>query len=209
MDPLGLGSPFFHKHGPYRDAIHRFSAGASGRVLDIGCGSKPFREYFDVDQYVGVDVVPDAANDLRGDALHLPVQDDAFDYVLSNQVLQHLPDPFTFFREMARVLRPGGRALVTTNQAYFLNNHPDYFRFTRYGLKTLADKAGLSTEGIIEIGTTLQHLCSKIGMGIKSLLPFPLDAAGITLTNLLFWPIDDIDPWEDYSITGIVVRKPR
>jgi SAM-dependent methyltransferase len=58
------------------------------RVLDVGCGVKPYAPFFDpyAESYVGVDIGNPAA-DLEGTAEALPVEDGAFDLVLSTQVL--------------------------------------------------------------------------------------------------------------------------
>lgn len=49
-----------------------------------------------------------------GDAMTLPFPDEAFDLVLSTQVIEHVPDDRAFVREAARVLRRGGRMLVSS-----------------------------------------------------------------------------------------------
>jgi SAM-dependent methyltransferase len=50
----------------------------------------------------------------RVDARWLPFPDDAFDAVVANAMLYHLPDPAVAVDEFARVLRPGGRLVATT-----------------------------------------------------------------------------------------------
>lgn len=212
MDPLTISSAYFHKHGPYRRKIQSFADGCSGRVLDLGCGDKPYQEWFNVQKskYIGMDISRTSAVDVQGDAIRLPFADESFDYVMSNQVLEHVPDPFEFFQEVNRVLRPGGRAFITTNQSFFLHEEPhDYFRYTRYGLKELARRADMSPEDILEVGTTLMHLCCKINIGLKMALPPLLNDVAVAANNILFWPVYDIDSWEDYSIVGIEIEKPR
>ena len=46
--------------------------------------------------------------------LQLPFADRVFDVVLSTEVLEHTPDPLQGLRELARVIKPGGRLLLTT-----------------------------------------------------------------------------------------------
>lgn len=53
---------------------------------------------------------------LRGDVLHLPYRDGAFDKVLLSEVLEHLPDDRQGLAEMRRVLRPGGTLALTVPQ---------------------------------------------------------------------------------------------
>src|ERR671925_476459 len=86
------------------------------RVLDVGCGNKPYYPFFEpyAAEYVGVDVDNPAA-ELEGAAERLPVADASFDLVLCTQVLEHAADPAQAARELARVTAPGGRALASTH----------------------------------------------------------------------------------------------
>ena len=65
------------------------------RILDVGCGPKPYYPFFaDVaSEYVGVDVVENPAAELLGAVEALPVEDASFDVVLCTQVLEHCDDP--------------------------------------------------------------------------------------------------------------------
>jgi SAM-dependent methyltransferase len=49
----------------------------------------------------------------QGDAYHLPYPDGAFDAAHCERLLMHLEDPVAALREMRRVVRPGGRVVVT------------------------------------------------------------------------------------------------
>lgn len=102
------------------------------RVLDVGCGPGQFTIYF-AEQAPnatgwGIDLAPtmielaraharasSAAGRLHfevADVAHLPFDDDFFDVVVSTGSIKHWPDPVAGLREMHRVLRPGGRAVV-------------------------------------------------------------------------------------------------
>ena len=50
---------------------------------------------------------------LRGDATTLPFGDDAFDVVITSEVLEHIQDDTAAITEMVRVLRPGGHFAAT------------------------------------------------------------------------------------------------
>jgi len=89
------------------DRIRR--ATVPGRTLEVGGGSGNFKEYWP--ELVSSDVVKSCGLDLRADCLALPFQDDAFDNVVGVDILHHLFDPDTALREIARVTRPGGRAV--------------------------------------------------------------------------------------------------
>ena len=115
------------------------------RVLDVGCGVKPYYPFFAsiVDDYVGVDVVENPAAELRGPVEALPVGDGAFDVVLCTQVLEHCDDPAQAVRELRRVTAPGGRVLASTHGVQVYHPSPvDYWRWTHEGLRKLfADNA--------------------------------------------------------------------
>jgi len=119
---------------------------AKGSLLDVGCGEMPYRYLFEssVSRYVGIDRNgSEGSRNIIGDACHLPIKSASFDTLLSTQVLEHLPEPEIFFREANRALRLGGHLILTAPQAWEVHEAPhDYYRYTRYGLRHLAEKAG-------------------------------------------------------------------
>ena len=114
------------------------------RVLDVGCGGKPYRPIFApfADEYVGVDVDNPAA-ELEGMVENLPVEDNSFQVVLCTQVLEHAADPSRAVAELSRVTAPGGRVLASTHgvQAYH-PNPVDFWRWTHAGLEQLFEQNG-------------------------------------------------------------------
>jgi SAM-dependent methyltransferase len=109
------------------------------RVLDIGCGNKPYYPYFaaGASEYVGVDVDNPAA-DVVGSIEELPVEDDSFDIVLCTQVLEHVLDPDQAVSELYRVTAPGGRVLASTHGVQVYHPSPDdHWRWTHSGLELL------------------------------------------------------------------------
>lgn len=110
------------------------------RILDVGCGVKPYYPFFaDVaSEYVGVDVVENPVAELLGSVEALPVEDATFDVVLCTQVLEHCDDPAQAVRELRRVTRPGGRVLASTHGVQVYHPSPvDYWRWTHEGLRRL------------------------------------------------------------------------
>lgn len=112
------------------------------RVLDVGCGVKPYYPFFEphASSYVGVDIESSGA-DVQGVAESLPLDDGSFDVVLCTQVLEHSGDPDAVVRELWRVTRPGGRVLASTHGVQCYHPSPeDYWRWTHKGLERLFER---------------------------------------------------------------------
>jgi SAM-dependent methyltransferase len=110
------------------------------RVLDVGCGVKPYFPFFEpfAAEYVGVDIGGNPAAELEGAVEDLPVADGSFDVVLCTQVLEHCADPAQAVRELHRVLAPGGRVLASTHGVQVYHPSPDdLWRWTHAGLERL------------------------------------------------------------------------
>lgn len=121
---------------------------AKGTVLDIGCGNKPYKIIFSGNdkKYIGTDISvsknsPDV--NVTASALELPFKTQAFDTALSIQVLEHVPEPKKMLEEIYRVLKKNSFLILTAPMSWQLHETPnDYYRFTTYGLRYLAESAG-------------------------------------------------------------------
>ena len=114
----------------------RAEAAGDARVLDVGAGDRPYRELFP--DAVTFDLPHNTQADLHGEIGAIPVEDASFDVVLCLQVLEHVPDPAAAVRELHRVVRPGGRVLLSTHGIYpFHPNPDDLWRWTAQGLERL------------------------------------------------------------------------
>jgi len=134
-----------------REIQARFPEGWSGRVLDVGCGSKPYAVLFEqrCSEYVGCDEYPVEPSVVRCPADRLAFSDGEFDCVFCSQVLEHVSRPWAVVKECSRVLRPGGVALLTV--PFLFPHHPsptDFYRFTHEGISFLATEAGLEIEHV-------------------------------------------------------------
>ena len=114
------------------------------RLLDVGCGEKPYARVFArAAEYVGLDTAEHAHADLVGPIERIPAEDASFDLVLCIQVLEHVDDPAQGVRELHRVTRPRGRVLLATHGAMVYHPNPsDLWRWTNEGLERLFRENG-------------------------------------------------------------------
>lgn len=96
-------------------------------------------------QYTGYDLEPGPGVDhVLADPYVLPMADASVDLVVSGQMLEHCPQFWRLFPEIARVLRPGGMAFVIAPSAGPIHRYPtDNYRFYPDAYTALADYAGL------------------------------------------------------------------
>ena len=144
LDPKRT-SPRYAVRGPLvrwlrAEAVRAHDDLGAYRLLDVGCGQKPYEPVFApyARTYVGVDPVENPRAELRGPVEALPVEDGSFDVVLCNQVLEHADDPALAVRELWRAVAPGGRLLLTTHGTQVYHPSPvDYWRWTHAGLEKI------------------------------------------------------------------------
>jgi len=141
------------------DALVNLPETCQGKLLDLGCGMKPYQPLLGarVQRWFGLDFESTHAGhskaDAYGSALKLPFKSASFDVVLCTQVLEHVTRPRKLFREVARVLKPQGLLILTVPQTTPLHEEPeDYYRFTCYGLKLLAERADLAVLQVTPVG---------------------------------------------------------
>ena len=184
-DPLHLARRLLY------DAVKQRSQYAQGRLLDLGCGGGPYREMFSsVSSYIGLDIAPDSNVDVAGDGQALPFMDSCFDTVLCNEVLEHVPEPSLLMAEISRALKPGGFLLLTTPQTWGLHHEPhDYYRYTHYGLRHQAEKAGLQVVSITPTcgvwATTAQRIVDTIAHDFASGWP----VGALRMVSILLGPV--------------------
>jgi SAM-dependent methyltransferase len=129
------------------------------RVFDYGCGGAPYDVLFSkCSEYVGADITP-------GPKVKVAVRPDgltdeppaSYDALLSTQVLEHAPDPDAYLGEVRRLLRPGGRALISTHGLFEEHGCPyDFTRWTVIGLERICRRAGFEVEASHKLTTRIR-----------------------------------------------------
>ncbi len=119
-----------------------------GRLLDIGCGEKPYKELFStyVTEHIGLDHQQThdyGTIDVLATAYNIPFKDKSFDSGICNAVLEHLEEPSIALAECYRVLKPGGMVIYSVPFIWHLHEEPrDFFRISKHGLRYLLEKTG-------------------------------------------------------------------
>jgi hypothetical protein len=107
---------------------------ADGWILECGGGDRRLRNA----RYVNIDCQRYQLPTVWGDVLRLPFRDNSFDFVFSQALLEHVPDPFAAVDEMLRVTKPGG--LLWSGMAFLqpLHGAPShYFNASVWGIQEL------------------------------------------------------------------------
>jgi SAM-dependent methyltransferase len=154
---VGIDSPLYlHLRSLFAD-LENASVHAHGRMLDLGCGNKPYEKMFAgrISEHVGCDIVQ--SNERRVDiicpATEIPLENGAFDTVLCTQVIEHVADHRAVLSEAFRLLKPGGVLIVSAPMYWPLHEEPyDFFRFTRHGLRHLLEQIGFANLEIVNNG---------------------------------------------------------
>jgi SAM-dependent methyltransferase len=87
---------------------------STGMSLDVGCGPFRYRDYYR-NHVVGYDQRQNVAPDVLGPVERMPFRDRSFDYVTSFQCLYFATGVQRAVCELARVLKPGARGLVSVS----------------------------------------------------------------------------------------------
>ncbi len=173
-------------------------------VLDAGAGEAPYRSLFDHANYETADfemVDKDyAPSTYVCDLSEIPVEDARFDYIVFNQVMEHLPEPKSTLVELFRVLKPGGKIICTCPLFFEEHEQPyDFYRYTQFAHKHLFGSVGFEIEKIewlegyfgtvgyqfhciykylpirpskYPIGTVTRYLAFPVMLGVKALAFF-------------------------------------
>lgn len=143
-----------------------------GRILDVGAGESPWREWLSPHcQYQGIDVdnsaeygmLPNRPDVMYYDGTTIPFPDASFDGALCIEVLEHVARPEEFVAEMARVLKAEAVLLLTVPWSARRHHLPhDYHRFTRERLESLFAEHSFYGLEIHERGNDISSIANKL-----------------------------------------------
>ena len=141
-----------------RRAIREHLPATISTVLDVGGGAGMMQRTV-VDScrprlLVTTDIDPSDRTDVACDALHLPFKDGCLDAVLAFEVMEHIADTDVFLSELTRVLKRGGRVVLSVPFVFPRHDFRDYYRFTPEALTRLCARHGLAVVAIEKRGGT-------------------------------------------------------
>lgn len=148
---LGIGSRFIAsiQLRVYETIIKQH---VSGLLLDLGCGNVPLYEVYK--EHISDNICVDWENTLHKNPYldyqidlndKLPLESKQFDTILATDLLEHIAKPELLISEITRLLKPGGKVILTVPFFYWLHEKPhDYFRYTEFALKIFCENNNLN-----------------------------------------------------------------
>ena len=147
-----LSDPYFLSLQPMFVVLEAVSKYATGNLLDIGCGNKPYKKLFaSAEKYVGCDIAQSSERsvDVICDATNIALQSETFETVFSTQTIEHVEEPKLLCGEAFRLLKSNGYFIVSGPMYWHLHEEPfDFFRFTKHGFRHLLETVGFE---VVEI----------------------------------------------------------
>ncbi len=174
--PRPLRRHVLHFEAAIVEAVVRFADAlpTGARVLDAGAGEGRYARHFGGQRYCGVDLaIGDRAWDYSrldavADLTALPFASGCFEAVVHIVTLEHVREPGCVLRELSRTLAAGGRLLVVAPHEWEVHQAPhDYYRYTRYGLEYLLERAGMAEIEIQPVGGYFRLLARRLLNGLQ------------------------------------------
>jgi SAM-dependent methyltransferase len=140
---------YFARKGLYR-SIKAIAPQITGRTLDVGCGSKPYKFLYNSSEYIGLEIDTKENKSLKDadyyyDGNNFPFNDNDFDSIVANEVFEHVFNPDNFLNEINRILKTDGKLFMTIPFVWDEHEQPfDYARYSSYGIKSILEKHGFA-----------------------------------------------------------------
>jgi SAM-dependent methyltransferase len=149
-----------------------------GRLLDVGCGKMPYKNYIlqngSVSEYVGLDIETaieydeNVKPDYTWDGNVIPFESDSYDTIMATEVLEHCPFPSQTLGEMYRVLKKDGYIFLTVPFLWNLHETPhDEYRYTPFALRRLLSEAGFVNIEIKASGGWHASMAQMLGLWVR------------------------------------------
>lgn len=203
------GSDSYYKNSLLLECIQHYKHLFKGRLLDLGCGNKPYSLIYNeiCDYSVGCDVPFSLHKDSKVEVLCLAEDIDrhfdkkSFDCILFTEVLEHTVDDRTVMKNINLLLKENGNLIISAPFTYVLHESPhDYRRYTIFGLTKLLEDNHFKVMNVHSTGAVLSsgffihyyalmkifYYAFKI-LGFKNINENKAIRAIISLPELLFY----------------------
>ena len=201
-------NPFFIIRRGLINGVREISSHMNqGKLLDVGCGSKPYEKLFNVMDYIGIDIEISGHNhssskvDKFYDGEKIPFEDEFFENAFASEVFEHVFNIDELLDEINRVLKPGGRLGFTCPFVWDEHEQPyDFARYTSFAVEHLLTVHGFKliklTKSTGYFETVMQMLSAYISQHVLPknaylrilLIPLfvsPINIAAIALAKVL------------------------
>lgn len=161
------------------------------KILDLGCGSKPYYYKSTKGKIICFDNVTTKITNVVGDADKLPFKANAFDKIISVNSFYYFKNPFNVVENLHRILKNNGKLVLIIPFFYPIHDVPiDRYRFTEYGLKTMLEECFKierikTIGGIFNLPAIILHSLIK---GLPLLFPRFLRIV-VKLLVYIFYPL--------------------
>ena len=210
FQPTFLGifiNPFYFLRKGLLKGIKKNKGYIKGIVLDFGCGNKPYKDLFNFENYIGLDIEKSGHGhtneniDIFYDGKKIPFKDEYFDSIFSSEVLEHVENLNEILEEIYRVLKRDSYALITSPFIWDEHEVPyDFVRFTSFGINSLFEKHNFKVINIDKSTNNVETIFQMINAYIYQyilpknkywkfiltiLLISPLNILGLLLSGIL------------------------
>jgi len=150
----------------------------NGKLLDIGCGKMPYKNYIlknsKVSKYVGLDIETalayddDVTPDFTWNGVKMPFESESFQCAFGTEVLEHCPEPEVVLKEVCRILKPKGVFFFTVPFLWNLHEVPhDEYRYTPFSLERHLKNSGFVDISIKATGGWHASMAQMLGLWVR------------------------------------------
>lgn len=199
-----LINPFFFFRRCLVQSMRNHASKLNGKLLDFGCGCKPYQSLFtNISEYIGVDLYNEGHDhqkeniDVYYDGKTLPFDNEMFDSILSNEVLEHVPNLHETLIELNRVLKPEGKILLTVPFVCFEHELPyDFRRLTVGGLSKALNECGFEVLSSEKTGSYVEVIAQLWISYLRDLLYTKNKYANLVINSIFIFP---------FTLIGVIV----
>ncbi|HMS64860.1 MAG TPA: methyltransferase domain-containing protein [Ignavibacteria bacterium] len=186
------GSDSYYKNGLLLECIEHFKYLFKGKLLDLGCGNKPYSDIYNeiCESSVGCDVPFSLHRKANVEVLCYAEDTDKhfdseyFDTVLCTEVLEHTVNDRAVILNINKILKHNGNLIISAPYTYVTHEAPhDYRRYTYYGLKDILEKNGFEVKSVFSMGASFSSFFFIFYYTLKKIFFYSLKSVGFENIN--------------------------